>query len=361
MTAAVETLRRAQALADVGRYAQAAELLVQYLASDPGSAPAWAELARCRSLLDDNEGALHAADQSLAADPSQARAWQTRAAALADLGRYPEALASAQEAVRAEPGYWGGHLVLASTLLRQGRSADAYEVARRVVHLEPEESRAHYMVGISAQMLRNYPVAEQAYRESLRLDPENTYARNNLSVLHMNRRLGNRSRWSLALEGFADVAAVDLEDRTARYNLEVMVFGAVAKTRWIAALGLFAAVICASASGAGQGFPPEPGALGPRLAALAVIAALWAAWAWRVRSRVPVRLRRPLVALGRRSVPVMVLAGVVALMALVSVLIVAVPWTDAAFLGATVAPSVWLVVLSYWICRAALRRRRPKD
>ncbi|MGP3923121.1 tetratricopeptide repeat protein [Streptomyces sp. 8N616] len=358
---AVETLRRAQALADLGRYEQAAALLVQYLADDPGSAAAWAELARCRSLLDDNEGALRAADESLAADPSQARVWQTRAAALSDLGRYEEAAAAAHEAVRAEPGYWGGHLVLASTLLRQGRAGEAYEVARHVVHLEPEESRAHYMVGMTAQTLRNYPVAEQAYREALRLDPENTYARNNLSVLHMNRRLGRRSRWSLALEGFADVAAVDLEDRTARHNLEVMVFGAVAKARWIAALGLFAGMIGAASSGAGQGTPPQPGELGPRLGALAVIAALWAAWAWRVRSRIPARLRAPLLSLARHCAHIAVLACAIGVVAAISVLVVAVPWTNPGFLGTTVAPSVWLVVLAYWGCRAALRRRRPKD
>ncbi|MEV6318251.1 hypothetical protein [Streptomyces sp. NPDC051776] len=64
--------------------------------------------------------------------------------------------------------------------------------------------------------------------------------------------------------------------------------------------------------------------------------------------------------LPRRSVPVTVLAGVIAPMALVSVLIVTVPWTDAAFLGATVAHSVRLVVLAYWSCRAALRCAGPR-
>jgi len=51
----------------------------------------------------------------------------------------------------------------------------------------------------------------------------------------------------------------------------------------------------------------------------------------------------------------------VALLALVSVLLVAVPWTHPAVMGATIAPSVWLTVLVYWGCRAALRRRKPKD
>lgn len=371
MTAPPDTalLERAEALAEIGRYEQAGELFARLVAADPGSAPGWTGLARCRARLGDPRGALPAVEEALRADPEYVQAVLMRGNILADLGRHTEAVAAALEGVRIAPEAFGAHLVLARALLlaRTGRGAksremrEAYVVANNAVRLAPEEPATHYVLGVVAHQMRRHDLAEQAYNNALRLDPGHTDARNNLSVLHMERRLGRRSRFGMALEGFADVAAADLEDGAARFNLEAMLFNVVARARWVGLLSLLTGMTGALASGAGRGVPPQPGDLLPRLVTVLLIAGLWTLWALRIRSCVPRRLHAPLWALGRRCRPVTVMAGAVALLALVSVLLVAVPWTHPAVMGATIAPSVWLTVLVYWGCRAALRRRKPKD
>ncbi|WP_180268742.1 tetratricopeptide repeat protein [Streptomyces sp. Ru87] len=355
-------LERAEALLGLDRDEQAGELFARIVADDPGNAPAWTGLARTRLRTGDLPGGLRAAEEALRADPSYAHALLIRGGILAALGRTDEALASLREGVRLVPQAPEAHLALARGLAAApGGIPEAYDVANHAVRLAPQEASAHFLVGALAHRTGRRDIAEQAYTEALRLDPEHTDARNNLSVLHMNRRFGGRRRFGLALEGFADVAATDLTDRTARYNLEAMLFTVVARARWLGLLCLFTGMTGALASGAGQGSPPHPGDLLPRLVTIGVIALYWALWALRVRHRVPRRLRRPLLTLARSCAPVVWTAGAVALLAAASVCVVAVPWSDPAFLGAVLAPSAWLMVIMYWTARWSLRRRRPPE
>ncbi|CAM5320462.1 hypothetical protein GCM10010329_74600 [Streptomyces spiroverticillatus] len=345
------SLERAEGLYDLGRYEQAAAALGTHLASHPDDADAWTLLARSLRGAKNTQGCLHAADQALRLDPGNVTALVVRAEQLAGIGHYPAAEWSAREAVRLAPHRWGTHATVAEVLANGDawQVTEAYEVARYTVSLAPEEPYAHFLVGLTAQRLKRTDVAVEAYRTVLRLDPEHTAARHNLALLDLHHR--RRGGWTRAAEGFADVSALDPEDQDGRYNLEVMAWNTVALARWVAILAFGVAVITKAVA---EDSGPVALAVG-----LPLFAAVWLLWGWWVRRLVPQRLRGPLLRLAVRCPPVRWMAGAVGLLAAVGTAVVVLPGLPAAFLGATVLPSVWAVFLTYWISRAALKRRRP--
>lgn len=351
------TLERAETLFDLGRYAPCAALLGPHIASHPDDAEALNLLARCLRRLGDKAGALRAVDDALRCDPMSRSSWIVRADTLADFGAMADAERSAREAIRLDPGHWGGHATLASVLSRANsgrgsrgdkrRGREAYDCARHAVSLAPETAYAHCLVGITAHELRQYKIAEEAYRTALRLDPEDATARHNLALLELKHRFRRRGAWSRAVEGFAEAASLDLEDRDARYNLEVMAWRTAASARWIGslALGIALATQASGTDGMVVGLP--------------LFVAVWAAWGLWIRRRVPQRLRTPMLQLARRCPPVMTMACAVGWLGTVGLVLAAVPGLPDWSMGALVTPTIWLMFLAYWISRSMLKRRMP--
>ncbi|MCX5201291.1 tetratricopeptide repeat protein [Streptomyces sp. NBC_00237] len=345
------SLERAEGLYDLGRYEQAAAALGTHLASHPDDAHGWTLLARSLRGAKNPQGALHAADQALRLDPGSITALIVRSEELAALGNLPAAEWSAREAVRLAPQRWGTHATVAEVLSKGGpwQVTEAYEVARHTVSLAPEEPYAHFLVGLTAHRLKRTDVAVEAYRTTLRLDPGHAAARHNLALLDLHHR--RRGGWKRAAEGFAEASVLDPGDRDGRYNLEVMAWNTVALARWVALLGLAVGMITKAVQE-----DSGPGAL---VVGLPALVGIWLLWGWWVRRRMPERLRGPLLRLARGCPPVMWMAGAVGLLGALGVVLAAVPGLPAWFLGATVAPTIWAVFLTYWISRSALRRRSP--
>ncbi|MET8182778.1 hypothetical protein [Streptomyces sp. NPDC005336] len=149
-----------------------------------------------------------------------------------------------------------------------------------------------------------------------------------------------------------------MEDRDARYSLEVMSWATMANARWLAFLTLFLGLIAAAATAETE--VGMPGEITWRLAGLVVIAALWALWVRRLR-RLPERLRAPLLLLARRCRPVVAMGCAVALVAFAGVLLAVVPWPSTGYFGVLFVPTLWLMIIVSWISRAALKRRMPTD
>ncbi|HEY9373471.1 tetratricopeptide repeat protein [Streptomyces sp.] len=364
-------LLRADALFDAGRYEQAAALAAQHLATDPGDGTALVLLARCRHRLGQDRDALATVDEALRAEPDSLMAWLVRTDVLLALRAYPEAEQTARRAVEIAPQAWGSHYALGAALDRAvdaaaqrpvdwsgtaGRKAEAYEAARRAVELGPEEDATHFLVGITAQRLGDHRTAQRAYETALRLNPENSEAHNNLSLIHMRGRWFRRGAWTKAAEGFVESAALDRNDREARYNLETMAWGTAAGARWVALLGFFAAALGSAplrtgGTGADAVVAPVIGG--------AVLVGAWAGWALWMLRRVPPRVRRPLLLVARGCKPVLAMATAVALLGLHSVLTLVLWWTDATVVAGLGGPMFWAVVITYWVSRAALNRRAP--
>lgn len=365
-------LLRADALYDAGRYEQAAALAAQHLASEPDDASALVLLARCRLRLDRTRDALAAVDEALRHEPDSLMAWLVRTDVLLARRAYPEAEQSARRAVEIAPYHWGSHYALGAALDRavdaagqrpvdwsQGtaaRKAEAYEAARRAVELGPEEDAAHFLVGITAQRLGDHKTAQRAYETALRLNPDSSEAHNNLSLIHMRGRWFRRGAWTKAAEGFVESAALDRDDREARFNLETMAWGTAAGARWVALLGFFAA---ATGSAPARSGSTGAEAVVPLVVGAAVVVGAWAGWALWMLRRVPPRVRRPLLLVARACRPVLAMATAVALLGLHSVLTLVLWSADAGFVAALGGPLFWTVVITYWVSRAALRRREP--
>ncbi|MEU8526361.1 MULTISPECIES: tetratricopeptide repeat protein [Streptomyces] len=364
-------LLRADALYDAGRYEQAAALAAQHLATAPDDADALVLLARCRHRLGQEQEALSTVDEALRAEPDGVTAWMVRTDVLLALRAFPEAEQSARRAVELAPQFWGSHYALGAALDRAvdaaaqrpvdwsgtpARKVEAYEAARRAVELGPEEDAAHFLVGITAQRLGDHRTAKRAYETALRLNPESSEAHNNLSLIHMRGRWFRRGAWTKAAEGFVDSAALDRDDREARFNLETMAWGTAAGARWVALIGFFAAALGSA--------PLRTGGTGadavvPAVIGAAVLVGAWAGWALWMLRRVPPRVRRPLLLVARGCRPVLAMAAAVGLLGLHSVLTLALWQADAGFVAALGGPLFWTVVITYWVSRAALRRREP--
>ncbi|MFI8823721.1 tetratricopeptide repeat protein [Streptomyces sp. NPDC053431] len=352
------TLEQADVLFDLGRFEQAAELAARHLGSHPDDATALVLLARCRHRLGDEEEALATVEHALRVAPESVGAWLMRTHVLLALKQYEQAEGSARRAVELAPQYWGSHYTLGTVLdrsVRPERKRAAYEAARTAVALAPEEADAHFLVGLTAQRNGHHRVAQQAYETTLRLNPESSEAHNNLSLLHLRRQWLRPGSWTRAAEGFVQSAALDLNDRQARYNLETMAWGTVSGARWVALAGAVAVSTGTSHLRAGAA---GIDALVTFLVCAAVLVGAWGGWLLWLTRRVPPHLRRPLLLVSRGCRPVLGMALPLALLFVHSVLAL-VLWRSALF-GALALPLFFFAVVTSVAGRTALQQRAPK-
>jgi tetratricopeptide (TPR) repeat protein len=161
-------LQRAELLADLGRFDEAAAELAE---AGPDDLPALTLLARVRLAGGSPREALAAADAAVRAGPADLGALIARGMALAGLGRVDEAAAQAEQILRRGRGD-GDACTSAAAILSGGRTGQvALDAAWEGVRLSPERPRAHLVLGVVAAQLGLPEIAEQAYREALALDP----------------------------------------------------------------------------------------------------------------------------------------------------------------------------------------------
>jgi tetratricopeptide (TPR) repeat protein len=93
----------------------------------------------------------------------------------------------------------------AAAILAEVRNGQrALDAAWRGVQLSPEESTAHLVLGLVSARMQLYDLAERAYGEALRLDPQLAEARYDIGIVRLEQR-----RYAEALEHVAEAAAVD--------------------------------------------------------------------------------------------------------------------------------------------------------
>ncbi|WP_030198627.1 tetratricopeptide repeat protein [Streptomyces sp. NRRL S-87] len=350
--------QEADVLFDLGRYEQAAALAAQHLAGDPGDATALVLLARCRHRLGDIQQALTAVEEALRVEPDAADAWLTHAQVLLSLEAYEPAERSARRAVELAPQFWGSHYTLGIVLDRTGRRKHrraAHESAHTAVALAPEESDAHLLVGMTAHRARRYREARQAYETALRLDPDNSQALNNLSLLLLHHSWRRPGSWTRAAEGFVQSAALDVNDRHARHNLETMAWGTLTGSVWVALTGIVAVSLGSAHLRAGAAGTE---ALLTCLVCAAVLVGCWGGWLrWQSR-RIPPHLRRPLLLVSRRSRPVLGMAFAVGLLVVHPALALLL-WRSAVF-SALAIPLFFFALVMSVAGRTALQQSAPK-
>ncbi|MFI7249733.1 tetratricopeptide repeat protein [Micromonospora chalcea] len=229
-------LQRAHLLAELGRYDEGIGELTALLADEPGHLPALTMLARMHLAAGRPAEALAvaetavtpvkdpvAADGETPAEPSAVErpavepptadgaaptAAETSAAelsaadtagavlpvlvargfALLDLERWKPAAATADEILARGPGDAYAQRSAAAILSASRNGQAALDAAWRGVELAPEEPEAHLVLGLVAVRLQLFDLAERAYREALRLDPELGEAGRDVGVARLERR-----------------------------------------------------------------------------------------------------------------------------------------------------------------------------
>jgi tetratricopeptide (TPR) repeat protein len=196
-------VQRAELLAELGRYDEAAAEVGFALALEPDNLRALLTLARIRLAAGDAARALEAADAAVAAAPQLFHPLVLRGYALVDLRRFPEAAAVADRILALGPDDAYAQRSAAAILGEARNGQQALNAAWRAVELDPEEPQAHLVLGLVAARMELFDLAERAYREALRLDPELAEAQHNIGVIRLEQR-----RYAEALEHLANAAAL---------------------------------------------------------------------------------------------------------------------------------------------------------
>ncbi|TDC60761.1 tetratricopeptide repeat protein [Micromonospora sp. KC207] len=196
-------LQRAQLLADLGRYEEAAGEVGLALALEPANAGALTTLARVHLAAGRPVEARAAADAALAVAPDAVAPLVARGSALVDQGEYAEAARTAERLLAVGPADAYAQRSAAAILSGSRNGQPALNAAWRGVELAPEESQAHLVLALVAARLRLYDLAERAYQEALRLDPELERADDEPGIVRLERR-----RYASALAELAELVPV---------------------------------------------------------------------------------------------------------------------------------------------------------
>jgi tetratricopeptide (TPR) repeat protein len=239
-------LARAQALLDLRRFDDAAQLLGQAIAQDPEDVWPRCELGRALIGAERWDEALAAAEAATALAPEFDWPHRLRALALNGLGRTKEAVRASEEAVRLDADDATNWQVLASCRLMAKDVRGAREAAERGLQLDPEDADLHRTVGDVALERDEVRAAERHYRRALELDPEDPVALNNLGVV-----LLRSDRKGEASELFEAAARLDPGLDVTRENV-----GASARSHvnggWFLLVGSFLALQTVRAALAGN-------------------------------------------------------------------------------------------------------------
>ncbi len=204
----------AEALADRGRHAEAAQRYRRALAMDPDDARTWRLLAASHLGRREWAEALEAVDEAVRLDPDRDTGHQHRALALARLNRVEEALESAWEAVRCDPDRAENWERLAWQLDAAGQIEAAAIAVEHALELDPSSAEAWVTAGRLAMDRGDFEAAEEHLLRALQLDEANLDALTKLA-----RLASRRQDYQAAIDLARQILRVDPTQRNALMGL----------------------------------------------------------------------------------------------------------------------------------------------
>ena len=199
MNAGHTSIARARHLVALQRWQEAIEAVGPAVTEPETASSAHCLRAQCELGLGRPRRAVTAAKAALAIDPHNE--WGHRLLGVAHLqtGRKRQARDAARAALRLNPGSVEGYHLLALALLARRDRSGALEAATAAVESDPYASLAHETVAVVRAAKRDWKGAEAAYREGLRLAPEDPDLAIGLAeTLRRQRRRGEAAEVYLA-------------------------------------------------------------------------------------------------------------------------------------------------------------------
>lgn len=196
------------------RWELAAEQFRAALAEDSENALAHAFLALCLSERGDHDSARRASEAALGLEPEVAFVHYARSRCQAECGELGPALESIDEAIRLDPDDADYAARRASLLLRLERPREALEEAERALASDATHVNALNMRSIALVALGRQKDAGLGLRAALESDPDNAVTHANLGWTHLH---SNRPREARA--AFREALRLDPEQEWAREGL----------------------------------------------------------------------------------------------------------------------------------------------
>ncbi|QIS17255.1 tetratricopeptide repeat protein [Nocardia terpenica] len=261
-------LAKAKILIELRRLEDAGRELRAILAVEPDNAEAATYLAQTAFLSRDYREAAAQCANALRTAPKHQFALRIQALTLLHLDQHARARAeqSARRALALGPGSAENHRILAIVLRERGRPAEALEVIDRAAELDPAEPDIHLVRGSVLRRLgrsgaRHRPgPAVAAYREALRLQPENAGAVHDLALVDLDR-----GRLRPALRGVLSAATMDPTLTTlVRGNVAVVIRRAARRVHWsLATIALLSLLLGSFPDATAAGGEWSPGRVSP--------------------------------------------------------------------------------------------------
>jgi len=181
-------LQRAFLLLQQGRVDLAEPELRRALAEDPNDAEAHALLAFTLTDLDRAPEALGEANTAIGLAPDLTTGHLARSQALLQMDRAVDAEASAREAIRLDPGDADAFAALSAALTDRRQRQEALDAAEQALALNPEHTTATNLRTIALVRLGRKDEASGALEGALSRDPENavSHANRGWTLLHQN-------------------------------------------------------------------------------------------------------------------------------------------------------------------------------
>ena len=225
----VESNRQWQALVDKANFAlkqeradAALDFYNQSLELKPESSDVHLKIAQIHLKNGDYESAVESFQTSLRIAPDQVDAWNYLGYVNEKLQRYDEAVSAFHSTLERAPAnlYALNHMGLAYRQL--GKLDEAEAVLRTALDIDPkcersENDNTHNYLGLVYEDKGDVADAIAEYRESIRIFPEEIWARNRLGVLYENQ-----GRYYEAQLVHAETLEIDAENALAKQRLQAM-------------------------------------------------------------------------------------------------------------------------------------------
>jgi len=164
-------------LLDLGRRADAEATARRAIGLGPDIAFAHYALARVLSDRNREAEADSAIGEALRLEPDDADYHAFAAAIALDRGRWPQALEAAEQALAFDPEHVTANNLRAMALVKLGRKSEAGATLETALARDPEDALSHANRGWTLLHERQRDRAMEHFREALRLEPGNDWAR----------------------------------------------------------------------------------------------------------------------------------------------------------------------------------------
>jgi tetratricopeptide (TPR) repeat protein len=207
----------AHALGETNDLANAQQAASDAIGAAPDYSHAHHAMASVLLKRNDTRGALRSIREAIRLDASSPEHHALQGALLLQERRWEESLAAADRALALDPANESANNIRASALVHLGRNQEAGATLDATLGRNPEDSTTHANMGWTRLHAGQHREALRHFQESLRLEPDNAWAREGLVealkasnrlyafllryFLWMNR-LSRKAQWAVVLGGY---------------------------------------------------------------------------------------------------------------------------------------------------------------